>query len=860
MKFGKKFKGQILKTFSVAALAVSVAAPNGVSAFTYTPTSNLSYREVSDKVDTITDKYAPTYYKTSNYSESDPLYAATRFHIFASDDVQINAHTNGNIAANHMSIAGSNSGTSGLPTELLISEVSYIKDFTGINSQILCNGNSPLVIGPDVVVDTYDNGNGFTVKGSTMEYAVQMNNSSVKNIFQETEGGATFIDMDAEFAKLMKLSKGLAEAEPTDDSSIIDFTDWNSRKINVDMSKPYTMLSVNAYDLAGNTPITITGYDETGSNSVIINVDLKDYSGGTFDEGAHIKYNTVSGEQIGNKERTTWEYGKVLWNFYDSSESDGCYKGKININGNFLGSILAPCANVETNQNFDGTAVCATFTNHAETHRNDFLGNMPLLLDDIDDTTASTVSTTDTTAETTTETSTATVTETTTKNSTSTEATTVAAESTTVTTKATETTTEATTSTNTTEVTTRKHGGNGNDDDDKTTSTTEESSTETTTDAAETTTNGSGDDDDDKTTTETSTETTTGAIEQTTKEDISDSSTETTSTEDFGSSSTESTTEHTEESETSTEDDTSESTTEDEEDSTYEDTTNEDITTSGQVTTDVTTSESTTESTTETTETTTEAAAETTTKSGHGSDNDSEDKTSGSTETSTVISTEESTEVTTDTSTETTTKGSGSSSSTGEDKDNNNNSSGGGSGTGDNNTEDTTAEDESVTETVTETTTKDGDSSSNDSGSSRRSGGGSSSNKATVAKDDDPESTTAVSEEEIEAVTDTDVDVSDADKTNDTDTEDVATDTNATDASEAVTTATDTATETATVSSDEVTYTVSVTDAQDTTQAVDGVTLPQTGSVINTKALFGAGCGIICLGIFLVLKSKRKAA
>ena len=891
MKFSRQLKRQFAKVAAATVMTVSVISPNGVSAFTYEPTANLSYREVSDKVDSVTDKYAPVYYKTSNYSESDPLYAATHFHIFAQDDVQLNAHTNGNIATNYMSFAGANSGTHGIETELNISEVSYVKDFKSINSQILWNGDSPLVVGPDVTVDTYDNGNGFTLKGSNMDHAESMNNSCVKNIFQETKGGVNYIDIETEFAKLEKLSKGLSKVERTDDETVCDFSDFNNRKVMLDMKKPYMVFDVNAYELSSNTPITLVDYVEQGPESVIINVDLKDYSGSSFDENAHIKYLTVNGESIANKERTTWEYGKVLWNFYDSSEADGCYNGTIKVNGNFLGSILAPGAAVITNQNFDGTAICRTFENHAETHRNDFTGNLPKIDLDSDFDSKTTVATTESSTEATTVATTEMVTST---DTTTTEATT-AEETTDKTTEATtaeettDKTTEATTAEETTDKTTEATTV------EKTTATTTEATTSSTTEvitveelSTETTSKTAIDDDDShkQTTTEATSETTTEATsetttfeedttkadsdESTTKADDKEESSESTTSEDTAESS-ETTSEQTEDTESS------ESTTEEESTNKEEDTSVEDTTTSGSAIDDddidkKTTSESTTESTTETTtqnvtesesesstETTTdsvnETATEATTKNAtDDSDGDKETTTKGGQSSSDSdrddndskgdSASESTTETFSEGSTETTTTNGGDSSSDSERP-------GGSGAAGDGNTESTTSD----SDNATETTTTDGDSSTNG-----HRGGGSSSNKASVTSDEKVEDNTNV--DETEDVTDGTSEVEEITEANTEESFDTTvssndvTDTdNTTDNSDDVNSIIDNADNNGSVSDNVAAAAAAATAASNS----NADKLPQTGSVINTVALFAAGFGAIALGMFLVLKSRKKA-
>ena len=410
MKFGKKICSQILRTVTIAALALNVAVPAEVgAAFTDPIKPGYTYKEI--RKDTQGGQYAPTYYDSGFYSEADPLYAATHFHIFASDDVKINPHTNGNIATNHMSKGQSNSGTK----ELAPLEITYVKDFSDINNQILYNANSILVVGPDVTVDSNNGGEGFRIKGSDMVDYIGMDNAHVKNIYQEKKGGDRFIDMEGEFAKLKALSRDISKAEPNVSfDSIYDGKDHNQRSLDVNgmNSKDYLLVDVDTEKLTEGTFIKFRNYnnDVNKKNSLILNVDLANYKD-SFVLNSNIIPVDVSGHEENNHERTTWEYGKILWNFYDSSASDGLYHGKIDVSATFFGTILAPCADVVTEFSFDGNVISKTYENFTESHRNDFIGNLPVLFSSGDDN--------DTTAETTTkETTTVTTTETTTETTT----------------------------------------------------------------------------------------------------------------------------------------------------------------------------------------------------------------------------------------------------------------------------------------------------------------------------------------------------------------------------------------------------------------------------------------------------------
>lgn len=81
-----------------------------------------SFGNVNANTTAYTNVPTPTTYQ---YNSSDPLYAATHFHFFGKDYVEIRAHCHGNVATSVFS-AGANSGSNKLG-DLVKSEVFYFR-------------------------------------------------------------------------------------------------------------------------------------------------------------------------------------------------------------------------------------------------------------------------------------------------------------------------------------------------------------------------------------------------------------------------------------------------------------------------------------------------------------------------------------------------------------------------------------------------------------------------------------------------------------------------------------------------------------------------------------------------------------
>lgn len=351
--------------------------------------NNIELREkINNLVERAQDKYLPA--KTTaleplaeaeiqaggsvydDYPDLDNLLGVSSvFHIFARE-AELNAHTNGNVAVQNL-IGNVNFGTS-IIEELLDKDISYIQNITNIaGSSFVSKGDSrenKVVFGDGISIDI-SNPNRPMVNGVYIDHLL------ASEVYQD-QNGQTYIDFDAEFAKLKALNESLANKKSEASYTNSDFSDQNSRVIDVTDMTPNAngqiVLNLSPDVLQGNTPLTIKGLspDEEGP-TIIINVDTGGQEDYTINSQIKIIYS--DGSERNNHETEHFGDNHLLWNFYDSTASDKQYGGTINVNAPFQGSMLAPSATIVANQNVDGNLIADKVIVNAETHRWDLQGN-----------------------------------------------------------------------------------------------------------------------------------------------------------------------------------------------------------------------------------------------------------------------------------------------------------------------------------------------------------------------------------------------------------------------------------------------------------------------------------------------------
>ena len=314
--------------------------------------------------------YAPNYKNGSiQYNPNDPLGVATRFHLFTDGTVKNNIHTNGNMATAKL-IQGANSGTQGFQ-----GEVTYIRSFENYSNKVFGDaaGSVPgtFVVGAGNDVTMTDGGNYFAINGTKV-------NDMLNSMYQDTETDK-FIDLETEMDAYKNLSKKLPTATGARSYADAVTTEGAKRIFALSMTSGCDVINIgadDATDFFSASEIILAEYElgtaDYANKSVVINVDLSKCSS-TINVPKIMLRCKGKDTTESHGHRTTFEYGNVLWNFYDSSTANGVYTGTINTNL-FWGTILAPGADVVIGQNIDGNIIAHNITINNESHRNDFRG------------------------------------------------------------------------------------------------------------------------------------------------------------------------------------------------------------------------------------------------------------------------------------------------------------------------------------------------------------------------------------------------------------------------------------------------------------------------------------------------------
>ncbi|KEZ12969.1 Cell surface protein, LPXTG-motif cell wall anchor [Lactiplantibacillus plantarum] len=300
------------------------------------------------------------------------LGVSSQFHIFARE-AELHAHTNGNVAVQNL-VGNVNFGTN-IIEELLDKDISYIQNISNIaGSSFFSAGetrSNKVIFGENIEIDV-SNPNRPMVNGVYIDHLL------ASEVYQDKDGNV-YIDFDKEFAKLEKLSASLSEASANAPYTSDSFEDMNQRVIDVTDMQPdadgHIVINLSADVLNTSTPLTIKGLSaDADGNTVIINVDT---AGATnYQVNSQIKIIYDDGTERNNKETEDFGDNHLLWNFYDSTASDKLATGVISVDRPFQGSILAPAAEIDANQNIDGNIIANKVNVKAETHRWDLQDNV----------------------------------------------------------------------------------------------------------------------------------------------------------------------------------------------------------------------------------------------------------------------------------------------------------------------------------------------------------------------------------------------------------------------------------------------------------------------------------------------------
>ncbi len=292
---------------------------------------------------------------TPYYNSESPLGIAGSFHIVGFDEVVLNAHTNGNILANKLH-ANANFGTNNITDEL-----SYILNYTQVNSGSASSQTHVLVVGNSNSTDLVDNGNAIAINGRKLD--------KPKIVWKD--GDTEFIDLNTLKNDMQNLSQSLSATNTFNitenlnssagsvDESYIELTDSNSGGV----------YNTTATELSSLRYFGIKGLSSSNKSAVVINVDCEEIS----QLNLPISLISVDGNNLPLSETTTFINGRVLWNFYNYLPNT-----ETSITASLLhGSILAEGIKFNATQNLNGTIIADDITISAESHRDDFISDLP---------------------------------------------------------------------------------------------------------------------------------------------------------------------------------------------------------------------------------------------------------------------------------------------------------------------------------------------------------------------------------------------------------------------------------------------------------------------------------------------------
>ena len=286
------------------------------------------------------------------YNTSGPLGLASNFHIVGFSSVNNTAHTNGNIVTNSLSY-GNNFGTSKIS-----GEISYIKSFaSGNNLQCGDGEDDILVIGKDMKVTVRSDR--FVLIGSQGE---QREVIKPRIIYQDT-AAYSFLSLDTMKTQLESYNEDFAEKT---DSGVEDLGGVEHNELTVDGTTGEAVWNVNASTLKNlkDNKLIIKGLSNNTGTSLIINVTPDTEV--AIPEIDYSNNMSASGGEV-----TTFSAGKVIWNIKPE------YSGKGTICGaKSSGTLIAPCATVTLNTNWNGSAFADVVNVTAESHRTDFTGSL----------------------------------------------------------------------------------------------------------------------------------------------------------------------------------------------------------------------------------------------------------------------------------------------------------------------------------------------------------------------------------------------------------------------------------------------------------------------------------------------------
>jgi choice-of-anchor A domain-containing protein/LPXTG-motif cell wall-anchored protein len=313
----------------------------------YTARNGIKTQNLSVSFNDTRDAFLDSIY----YNTNSPIGTCGNFHLVAFDTLYLNAHCNGNVLANNL-VANANFGTNNYGNEL-----SYIKNYVGINSTSSANRNSLLVLGSENSWEVTDNGNALAINSTKVS-------SPANFIFDQDTSQNPYIDLARTEQEIRQISSNLAGM-----STNLSISNPNGNRTTLQLASPD---DVGVYNVAAENlsiftnDMDLKGFESGHDGTIIINVDCSNVSSITMPERSLIYRDN---QMINTNEVTEFSAGKVIWNFINADNKTITLK-------NMTGIVLAPGASVYATQNINGTIVADNITTQAETHRTDFTGRI----------------------------------------------------------------------------------------------------------------------------------------------------------------------------------------------------------------------------------------------------------------------------------------------------------------------------------------------------------------------------------------------------------------------------------------------------------------------------------------------------
>ena len=332
--------------------------------YVYLRASSANSGRAGDLASEITLVYVPdpttpvtednTYYKTDYWlAEQTEMGALGNFHLIGFSDIDAHVRIYGNILTK--SLVNVN--------EFSLVDVDMINYARNINNNQIMkfapndNRNTVLVVGKDVPATTMDNANYWVVGGQKVDHPNRLIHADT--VWKET-GNLDFLDIDDLQAQAIEMSQTLA-SYTDDENATVDFSDQNNRTITLDYPECLAVVNLTYADLDDSHDITVLGFERDKAATLILNIDMAGVTpnhGDYFDfAGTRIRY--ADGTELSPEYVQSHFDNNIVMNFFDSSDSEGLYRGKVAAVRPMSGYSLIPAGEFSIQSSGYGGAIIA---------------------------------------------------------------------------------------------------------------------------------------------------------------------------------------------------------------------------------------------------------------------------------------------------------------------------------------------------------------------------------------------------------------------------------------------------------------------------------------------------------------------